>query len=117
MRVGHHQDHGPLQINLFGGEEAMEIYPGHLVTRDILSSFHISRSNDFARLVQTHLIHPRAFRRGNQRDGEGQARANLLELSAVAQSAEVRSLTNYNKSIANLDRVRGVVLEKHRIQM
>ncbi len=36
---------------------------------------------------------------------------------AVAQSAEVRSLTNYNKSIANLDRVRGVVLEKHRIQM
>ncbi len=36
---------------------------------------------------------------------------------AVTQSAEVRSLTNYNKSIANLDRVRGVVLEKHRIQM
>ncbi|MCZ6480359.1 MAG: TolC family protein, partial [candidate division NC10 bacterium] len=36
---------------------------------------------------------------------------------AVAQSAEVRSLTNYYKSIANLDRVRGVVLEKHRIQM
>ncbi len=36
---------------------------------------------------------------------------------SVAQSAEVRSLTNYNKSIANLDRVRGVVLEKHRIQM
>lgn len=36
---------------------------------------------------------------------------------AVAQSAEVRSLTNYIKSIANLDRVRGVVLEKHRIQM
>jgi outer membrane protein TolC len=36
---------------------------------------------------------------------------------AVAQSAEVRSLTNYNKAIANLDRERGVVLEKHRIQM
>lgn len=36
---------------------------------------------------------------------------------AEAQSAEVRSLTNYNKSIANLDRVRGVVLEKHRVQM
>lgn len=36
---------------------------------------------------------------------------------AVTQSAEVRSLTNYNKSIANLDRVRGVVLEKHGIQM
>ena len=36
---------------------------------------------------------------------------------SVTQSAEVRSLTNYNKSIANLDRVRGVVLEKHRIQM
>ena len=36
---------------------------------------------------------------------------------SVAQSAEVRSLTNYNKSIANLDRMRGVVLEKHRIQM
>jgi hypothetical protein len=31
--------------------------------------------------VQAHLIHPRPFRRGNQRDGEGQARANLLELS------------------------------------
>ena len=36
---------------------------------------------------------------------------------AAAQSAEVRALTNYNKSIANLDRVRGVVLEKHGIQM
>ncbi len=36
---------------------------------------------------------------------------------AVTQSAEVRSLTNHNKAIAKLDRVRGVVLEKHRIQM
>jgi len=81
MLVGHDKDHGPLQINLFGGEEAMEVYPGHLVTGDILSFFHIGWSNDFARLVQAHLIHPRPFRRGNQRDGEGQARANLLELS------------------------------------
>ncbi len=82
MRVGHHQDHGPMQINLFGGEEAMEIYPGDLVTGDILSSFHIGWSNYFALLVQAQLIHPRAFRRGNQRDGKDQARANLLELSA-----------------------------------
>ena len=36
---------------------------------------------------------------------------------AVAQSAEVRTLTNYNKSLANFDRVRGVVLEKHGMQM
>lgn len=36
---------------------------------------------------------------------------------AVAQSAEVRAVTEYNKSMANLDRVRGVVLEKHRIRM
>lgn len=36
---------------------------------------------------------------------------------AVAQSAEVLAVTEYNKSIANLDRVRGVVLEKHRIRM
>lgn len=36
---------------------------------------------------------------------------------AATQSAEVRALTNYNKSIANLDRVRGMALEKHRIQM
>jgi len=36
---------------------------------------------------------------------------------AVAQSAEVRSLTNYNKSLANFDRVRGVVLEKLGMQM
>ncbi|MFQ5532341.1 MAG: TolC family protein [Candidatus Methylomirabilales bacterium] len=36
---------------------------------------------------------------------------------SVTQSLEVRALTNYRKSIANLDRVRGVVLEKHRIKM
>ncbi len=36
---------------------------------------------------------------------------------AVAQSAEVRALTNYNKSLANFDRVRGVVLEKLGMQM
>jgi outer membrane protein TolC len=36
---------------------------------------------------------------------------------AATQSAEVRSLTNYNKSLANFDRVRGVTLEKHGIQM
>ncbi|MEE9181128.1 MAG: TolC family protein [candidate division NC10 bacterium] len=36
---------------------------------------------------------------------------------AVAQSAEVRTVTDYKKAIANLDRVRGVALEKHRIQM
>lgn len=36
---------------------------------------------------------------------------------AVTQSAEVRTLTNYNKSLANFDRVRGVTLEKHGIQM
>ncbi|MFQ5847676.1 MAG: TolC family protein [Candidatus Methylomirabilales bacterium] len=36
---------------------------------------------------------------------------------AVAQSAEVRALTEYKKSIANLDRAQGVVLEKHRIRM
>lgn len=36
---------------------------------------------------------------------------------AVTQSAEVRALTNYNKSLANFDRVRGVTLEKHQIQM
>lgn len=36
---------------------------------------------------------------------------------AVVQSAEVRALTNYNKSLANFDRVRGVTLEKNRIQM
>ena len=36
---------------------------------------------------------------------------------AVTQSAEVRTLSNYNKSLANFDRVRGVTLEKHRIQM
>jgi outer membrane protein TolC len=36
---------------------------------------------------------------------------------AAVQSAEVRTLTNYNKSLANFDRVRGVTLEKHQIQM
>ncbi|MFQ5960179.1 MAG: TolC family protein [Candidatus Methylomirabilales bacterium] len=36
---------------------------------------------------------------------------------AATQSAEVRTLTNYNKSLANFDRVRGVTLEKHRIKM
>ena len=36
---------------------------------------------------------------------------------SVAQSAEVRSVTDYNQAIANLDRVRGVALEKHRIRM
>ena len=36
---------------------------------------------------------------------------------AVTQSAEVRAVTDYNKSLANFDRVRGVVLEKHRIKM
>ncbi len=36
---------------------------------------------------------------------------------AVAQSAEVRAATEYNKSIANLERVQGVALEKHRIRM
>lgn len=36
---------------------------------------------------------------------------------AATQSAEVRALTNYNKSLANFDRVRGVTLEKHHIQM
>ena len=36
---------------------------------------------------------------------------------AVALSAEVRSLTNYNSSIANLDRARGVTLEKYGMQM
>lgn len=36
---------------------------------------------------------------------------------AVTQSAEVRTLTNYNKSLANFDRVRGVTLEKHQIQI
>ncbi|MGH7430981.1 MAG: TolC family protein [Candidatus Methylomirabilales bacterium] len=36
---------------------------------------------------------------------------------AVALSAEVRSLTNYNSSIANLDRARGVALEKYGMQM
>ena len=36
---------------------------------------------------------------------------------AVAQSAEVGAVTAHSKAIAKLDRVRGVVLEKHRIQM
>ncbi|MEE8282893.1 MAG: TolC family protein, partial [candidate division NC10 bacterium] len=36
---------------------------------------------------------------------------------AVAQSAEVRTVTDHKKAVANLDRVRGVALEKHRIQM
>ncbi len=36
---------------------------------------------------------------------------------SVAQSAEVRAVTDYNQAIANLDRVRGVALEKHRIRM
>ncbi|HET7854284.1 MAG TPA: TolC family protein, partial [Candidatus Methylomirabilis sp.] len=36
---------------------------------------------------------------------------------AATQSAEVRALTNSNKSLANFDRVRGVTLEKHQIQM
>lgn len=36
---------------------------------------------------------------------------------AAARSAEVRSLTTYIKSLANLDRARGVVFEKHGIRM
>jgi len=36
---------------------------------------------------------------------------------AAAQANEVKVLTDYNKSLATLDRVRGVVLEKHRIQL
>ena len=36
---------------------------------------------------------------------------------SLTQSAELRTITDYNNSIANLDRARGVVLEKHRIQM
>jgi outer membrane protein TolC len=36
---------------------------------------------------------------------------------AATQSAEVRALTNSNKSLANFDRVRGVTLEKNQIQM
>ncbi len=36
---------------------------------------------------------------------------------SVVQSAQVRAVTDYSKAIANLDRARGLVLEKHRIQM
>lgn len=36
---------------------------------------------------------------------------------AAAQANEVKALTDYNKSLAALDRARGVVLEKHRIQL
>ncbi|MDZ4340616.1 MAG: TolC family protein [candidate division NC10 bacterium] len=35
----------------------------------------------------------------------------------AAQANEVKSLTDYNSSLANLDRAHGVVLEKHQIQM
>jgi outer membrane protein TolC len=35
----------------------------------------------------------------------------------LAQANEVKALTDYNSSLANLDRARGVVFEKHQIQM
>lgn len=35
----------------------------------------------------------------------------------AAQANEVQALTDFNKSLANLDQARGVALEKHRIQM
>lgn len=36
---------------------------------------------------------------------------------AAAQAAEIRAITDYNKSLAALERVRGTVLERHRIEM
>jgi len=35
----------------------------------------------------------------------------------AAQANEVKSLTDYNSSLANMDRAQGVVLEKHGVQM
>lgn len=36
---------------------------------------------------------------------------------AAAQANEIQALTDYNKSLANLDLVRGVVLERHHIEL
>lgn len=36
---------------------------------------------------------------------------------AAAQANEIRAITDYNKSLAVLDRVRGIVLERHRIEL
>jgi outer membrane protein TolC len=38
------------------------------------------------------------------------------DLSA-AQANEIRAITDYNKSLANLEKVQGTILEKHRIEM
>ncbi|MEK6717981.1 MAG: TolC family protein, partial [candidate division NC10 bacterium] len=36
---------------------------------------------------------------------------------AAAQGNEIRAITDYNKSLANLEKVRGTVLERNRIEM
>jgi outer membrane protein TolC len=36
---------------------------------------------------------------------------------AAAQANEIRAITDYNKSLANLEKVQGTVLEKNRIEM
>jgi outer membrane protein TolC len=36
---------------------------------------------------------------------------------AVAQANEIRAIADYNKSQANLEKVRGTVLERHKIEM
>lgn len=36
---------------------------------------------------------------------------------AAAQANEIRAVTDYNKSLANLEKVRGTVLERHRIEI
>ncbi|MBI2002711.1 MAG: TolC family protein [candidate division NC10 bacterium] len=36
---------------------------------------------------------------------------------AAAQANEIRAITDYNKSLANLEKVRGTVLERNRIEM
>jgi outer membrane protein TolC len=36
---------------------------------------------------------------------------------AEAQANEIRAITDYNKSLANLDQARGVVLERYNIEL
>ena len=45
---------------------------------------------------------------------------NVLRLQrdlAVAQASEIRAVADYNKSLANLERARGAVLEGHNLTL